>query len=117
MQLSSGIDPYLEVIRQALGETPELPFPGEVTAGGRWFGSPVEGTLSAIDLSELTSLPGYVSAQSYKEPGRAVAKLSKSNFDWLGQVIFTGKDREEVGARAEAALDRIRLTIDVQVAK
>lgn len=117
MQLTSGVDPYLEVIRQALGERPELPFPGEVTVGGHWFGSPIEGTIREIDLSGLTDLPGFVEALAYKKPGTAVGKLSRSNFDWIGHVIFTGDGRDEVSKRCRTALDDIDLRISVAVAR
>jgi cysteine synthase A len=117
MKITTGIDPYLEVIRQALGETPELPFPGEITASGRWFGSPVEGTLTSIDFTKLEGQPGFHSALSYKAVGRPVAKLSKSNFDWVGHVIYTGKDRDEAAGRAERALDDIGLELAVEVAR
>ncbi|GAA1228512.1 ATP-grasp domain-containing protein [Kitasatospora nipponensis] len=117
MKISTGVDPYLEVIRQALGETPELPFPGELTATGRWFGSPVEGELTSVDFSALTELPGYVEALSYRAPGRQVSRLSTSNFDWLGHLIFTGTGRDEAAERAEAALDRIGVEIAVKVAR
>ncbi|MDH6111821.1 biotin carboxylase [Kitasatospora sp. MAP12-15] len=117
MKISTGVDPYLEVIRQALGETPELPFPGEVTASGRWFGSPIEGTLKTIDFSQLKELPGYFDALSYREPGRAVTKLSKSNFDWLGHLVFTGTSRDEAAQRCESALDEIGVEVAVRVAR
>lgn len=117
MQLSSGVDPYLEVIRQALGETPEHPVPGDVVASVRWFGSPVDGTLSKIDFSQLKNLPGYHDALSYRAPGRPVSRLSKSNFDWLGHMVFTGDSREQVNQRCEAALDSIHLELAVGVAK
>lgn len=117
MKISTGIDPYLEVIRQALGETPELPFPGEVLASGRWFGSPVEGTLQSVDFWRLKELPGFFEALSYREPGRAVSKLSKSNFDWLGHVVFTGASRDEAAQRCESALDEIGVEIAVKVAR
>ncbi|GAA2739258.1 ATP-grasp domain-containing protein [Kitasatospora cinereorecta] len=117
MKISGGVDPYLEVIRLALGETPELPFPGEVIATGRWFGSPVEGELKAIDFTALKELPGYHDALGYREPGRPVSKLSRSNFDWLGHVVFTGADRDEAHGRAEAALDHIGVEVAVKVAR
>jgi cysteine synthase A len=117
MKLTSGVDAYLEVIRQALGERPELPFPGEVTAGGHWFGSPIEGTLQAIDFAQLAGLPGFVEALAYKRPGAAVAKLSKSNFDWVGHVIFTGDSRDEVNTRCDDALDHLDLQLSVAVAR
>jgi biotin carboxylase len=117
MKLTSGVDPYLEVIRQALGERPELPFPGEVTAGGHWFGSPIEGTVQAIDFSKLSGLPGFVEALAYKKPGTVVSRLSKSNFDWIGHVIFTGDSRDEVNKRCRAALDDIDLRLSVAVAR
>lgn len=117
MRLTSGVDPYLEVIRQALGERPELPFPGEVTAGGHWFGSPIAGTVRAIDFATLADLPGFVEALAYKKPGTAVATLSKSNFDWIGHVIFTGDGRDEVNKRCKAALDDIDLRLSVAVAR
>ncbi|MFF7209872.1 ATP-grasp domain-containing protein [Streptomyces sp. NPDC008238] len=117
MKISSGVDPYLEVIRQALGETPELPFPGTVTASGRWFGSPVEGVLRTVDFTALNERPGFVEALTYRAPGTTVARLSKSNFDWLGHVIFTGAGREEARGRCESALDRIAVDLSVQVAR
>ncbi|QSB04157.1 ATP-grasp domain-containing protein [Natronoglycomyces albus] len=117
MKISSGVDPYLEVIRQALGEKPELPFPGEVTAGGHWFGSPVAGVLRSIDFTEVENQPGYHSALAYKKPGTAISRLSKSNFDWLGHVIFTGTDRDNANKRCEAALDHIDMRLSVEVAK
>ncbi len=117
MKISSGVDPYLEVIRQALCETPVLPFPGEVTASARWFGSPAAGTLKSLDFAKVSTLPGFVEALCYKRPGNAVARLSKSNFDWLGHVIFTGQDRDEAAKRCEAALDDVGLEIAVEVAR
>jgi biotin carboxylase len=117
MKISTGVDPYLEVIRQALGETPELPFPDAVIASGRWFGSPVEGVLRSIDFSSLADLPGFVEASSYKHPGVRVARLSRSNFDWLGHVIFTGSSRDEAAGRCEVALDEVGLEIAVEVAR
>ncbi|MEV6484907.1 ATP-grasp domain-containing protein [Streptomyces sp. NPDC051576] len=117
MHLTSGVDPYLEVIRQALGERPELPFPGETTAGGHWFGAPVAGTVEHIGFDELTGLPGYHSALAYKKPGTQVTRLSRSNFDWIGHLIFTGADRAEVNKRCEEALDRVDLRMRVEVAK
>jgi len=117
MKISTGIDPYLEVIRQALGEAPALPFPSDITASGRWFGSPIAGMLKCIDFSRVTTLPGFFEALSYKRPGRAVTKLSKSNFDWLGHVIFTGESRDEAAKRCEVALDDVGLEIAVEVAR
>ena len=117
MKISSGIDPYLEVIRHALGEEPELPFPGAVTASGRWFGSPVSGVLRGVDFAEVREMDGFVEATSYKEPGTPVVRLSKSNFDWLGHVIFTGDGRDQAAKRCEAALDAIGLALAVEVAR
>ena len=117
MEISSGVNPYLEVIRQALGEQPELPFPGEVTAGGHWFGAPVDGTVTSIDFAGLEGLDGFVGALAYKAPGTAVNRLSKSNFDWIGHIIFTGDDRDSVNKRCEAGLDAIALTMAVPVAR
>lgn len=117
MKISSGVDPYLEVIRQALGETPEHPIPGEVIASVRWFGSPVDGTLTNLDLTDLKSLPGYHDALGYRAKGKPVSKLSKSNFDWLGHLIFTGTSREEAYSRCEAALASIDLEVAVSVAR
>jgi cysteine synthase A len=117
MQITSGVDAYLEVIRQALGEQPALPFPGEITAGGQLFGSPVAGRIREIDLSRVPELPGYHAASAYRKPGAAVTKLAKSNFDWIGHVIFTGADPDEVNKRCAAALDRIELSVTVEVAR
>ncbi|ALC21945.1 ATP-grasp domain-containing protein [Streptomyces pristinaespiralis] len=117
MQITSGVDPYLEVIRQALGERPELPFPGETTAGGHWFGAPVAGTVDAIGFDAIEELPGFHSALAYKKPGTPVTRLSRSNFDWIGHIIFTGADRAEVNKRCEAALDGIDLRMKVDVAR
>jgi cysteine synthase A len=114
---SGGVDPYLEVIRQALGEEPNLPFPGEVIATGRWFGSPVAGTVNALDFSKLDGLEGFHEAQAYRKPGAPITRLSTSNFDWLGHLIFTGANRDEAAGRAEAALDLIHLDISVEVAR
>src|SRR6266545_3731965 len=100
-----------------LCETPVLPFPGEVTASARWFGSPAAGTLKSLDFAKVSTLPGFVEALCYKRPGNAVARLSKSNFDWLGHVIFTGQDRDEAAKRCEAALDDVGLEIAVEVAR
>jgi cysteine synthase A len=117
MKISSGVDPYLEVIRQALGEQPVLPYPGEVTASGRWFGSPVPGVLRSVDFSRVEALDGFVEASSYKQPGRLVGRLSKSNFDWLGHVIFTGDGRDQAAKRCEEALDNVELVVSVEVAR
>ncbi|WP_119581039.1 ATP-grasp domain-containing protein [Streptomyces europaeiscabiei] len=117
MQISSGVDAYLEVIRQALGERPELPFPGETIAGGHWFGSPVAGTVESIGFDGLRDLPGFHGALAYKKPGVEVGRLSKSNFDWIGHIIFTGADRDEVNKRNEEALDAIDLRLKVEVAR
>jgi cysteine synthase A len=117
MQITSGVDAYLEVIRQALGERPELPFPGATTAGGHWFGAPVDGVVEGIDFTDLDSQPGFHSALAYKKPGTPVTRLSKSNFDWIGHVIFTGADRAEVNKRCEAALDHIELRMKLEVAR
>ncbi|MFC9994090.1 ATP-grasp domain-containing protein [Nocardia sp. NPDC127526] len=114
---SGGVDPYLEVIRQALGEEPELPFPGAVIASGRWFGSPVAGTVKALDFTRLDDLPGFHEAQSYRRPGASITALSTSNFDWLGHLIFTGANRDEAAGRAERALDLVGLDIAVEVAR
>ncbi|MEU8627275.1 ATP-grasp domain-containing protein [Streptomyces sp. NPDC048669] len=117
MELSSGVNPYLEVIRQALGERPELPFPGEVIAGGHWFGSPVDGEIVSIGFDRLKGTPGFEEALAYAKPGRTVSRLSKSNFDWLGHLIYTGKDRDEAAGRVRAALDDIEFTITAKVAR
>lgn len=117
MQISSGVDAYLEVIRQALGERPELPFPGETTAGGHWFGAPVAGTVEHIGFDGLSGLPGFHSALAYKKPGTPVTRLSRSNFDWIGHIIFTGADRTEVNKRCEEGLDLIDLRMKVEVAR
>lgn len=116
MQITSGVDAYLEVIRQALGEEPELPFPGETTAGGHWFGAPIDGVVESIDF-DLDGQPGFHSALAYKKPGTKVSRLSKSNFDWIGHVIFTGADRAEVNKRCEAALDHVDLRMRLDVAR
>ncbi|MFD7257239.1 ATP-grasp domain-containing protein [Streptomyces sp. NPDC059874] len=117
MEISSGVDAYLQVIRQALGETPELPFPGETTAGGHWFGAPIAGTVDSIGFDGLAELPGFHGAQAYKKPGNEVSRLSKSNFDWIGHIIFTGEGRDEVNKRCEEGLDRIDLRMRVEVAR
>ncbi|MFD7430224.1 ATP-grasp domain-containing protein [Streptomyces sp. NPDC059814] len=117
MELSSGVNPYLEVIRQALGEEPELPVPGEVIAGGHWFGSPVDGEIVSIGFDRLKGTPGFEEALAYAKPGRTVSRLSKSNFDWLGHLIYTGKDRDEASGRVRAALDDIEFTITAKVAR
>ncbi|MGG7573275.1 ATP-grasp domain-containing protein [Streptomyces sirii] len=117
MELSSGVNAYLEVIRQALGERPRLPVPGDVIASGHWFGSPVEGELLSIGFDRIKDAPGFVEALAYAKPGRRVSRLSKSNFDWLGHLIFTGKDRDEAAGRVQAALDDIEFTLSVQVAR
>ncbi|MFC4334116.1 ATP-grasp domain-containing protein [Salininema proteolyticum] len=117
MEITSGADAYLEVIRQALGEKPELPFPGETIAGGHWFGAPVAGTVRGIDFTDVEGLPGYHSALAYKKPGTVVSRLSKSNFDWIGHVIFTGESREEVNKRCDSALDHIGLDMSIEVAR
>ncbi|MEV0784778.1 ATP-grasp domain-containing protein [Streptomyces sp. NPDC050423] len=117
MELSSGVNPYLEVIRQALGERPELPVPGEVIAGGHWFGSPVDGEIVSIGFDRLKGTPGFEEALAYAKPGRTVSRLSKSNFDWLGHLIYTGKDRDEAAGRVRAALDDIEFTITAKVAR
>ncbi|MFF8656695.1 ATP-grasp domain-containing protein [Streptomyces huasconensis] len=117
MELTSGVDPYLEVIRQALGERPELPYPGRTTAGGHWFGAPIDGVVESIGFDGLTELPGFHSALAYKKPGTAVNRLSRSNFDWIGHTIFTGADRTEVNKRCAEALDRIDLRLKVEVAR
>lgn len=117
MEISSGVDPYLEVIRQALGERPELAFPGETTAGGHWFGAPIDGTVESIAFDKLADLPGYHSALAYRKPGTPVTRLSRSNFDWIGHIIFTGADRDEVNKRCEEGLDSIDLRMKVEVAR
>lgn len=117
MKIASCVDPYLEVIRLALGERPELPFAGDVTAGGHLFGSPVAGTLAKIDFSALEGRPGFHEARAYRQDGTAVPKLSKSNHDWLGHVIFTGTSRDQVNKRCENALDGIDLQLRVSVAR
>lgn len=117
MEISSGVDAYLQVIRQALGETPELPFPGRTTAGGHWFGAPIAGTVDSIGFDGLAELPGFHGAQAYKKPGTEVSRLSKSNFDWIGHIIFTGEGRDEVNKRCEEGLDRIDLRMKVEVAR
>ncbi|WP_330297299.1 ATP-grasp domain-containing protein [Streptomyces sp. NBC_00503] len=117
MQISSGVDPYLEVIRQALGERPELAFPGDTTAGGHWFGAPIDGTVESIAFDKLADLPGYHSALAYRKPGTPVTRLSRSNFDWIGHIIFTGSDRDEVNKRCEEGLDSIDLRMKVEVAR
>ncbi|GIH71598.1 ATP-grasp domain-containing protein [Sphaerimonospora thailandensis] len=114
---SGGVDPYLEVIRQALGETPRLPVPGEVIATGRWFGSPVAGTVTNLDFSRLDGLPGFHEAQGYRKRGASITRLATSNFDWLGHLIFTGANRDEAAERAERALDLITLEVAVDVAR
>uniref|UniRef100_A0AAU1LRK5 ATP-grasp domain-containing protein n=1 Tax=Streptomyces sp. NBC_00148 TaxID=2903626 RepID=A0AAU1LRK5_9ACTN len=117
MELSSGVNAYLEVIRQALGEKPELPIPGDVIAGGHWFGSPVDGEIVSIGFDKLQGTPGFVEALAYAKPGRTVSRLSKSNFDWLGHLIYTGKDRDEATGRVRAALDDIDFNLSVKVAR
>ncbi|MEU2677707.1 ATP-grasp domain-containing protein [Streptomyces sp. NPDC007107] len=117
MELSSGVNAYLEVIRQALGERPELPIPGDVIAGGHWFGSPVDGEIVSIGFDKLQGTPGFVEALAYAKPGRTVSRLSKSNFDWLGHLIYTGKDRDEATGRVRAALDDIDFNLSVKVAR
>ncbi|MFG2540290.1 ATP-grasp domain-containing protein [Streptomyces sp. NPDC048511] len=117
MELSSGVNAYLEVIRQALGEKPELPIPGDVIAGGHWFGSPVDGQIVSIGFDKLQGTPGFVEALAYAKPGRTVSRLSKSNFDWLGHLIYTGKDRDEATGRVRAALDDIDFNLAVKVAR
>lgn len=117
MQITSGVDAYLEVIRQALGERPELPFPGETTAGGHWFGAPLDGVVEDIGFDAVETQTGFHSALAYKKPGTRVSRLSKSNFDWIGHVIFTGADRAEVNKRCEAALDHIDLRMKLAVAR
>lgn len=117
MRLASGVNAYLEVIRQALGEVPNLPILNGRTAGGHWFGSPIAGVLRSIDFGDIEKRAGFVEALAYKKPGTAITRLSKSNFDWLGHVIFTGEDREEVNKRCAAALDDVDLRVSVEVAR
>lgn len=113
MTVSSGVDPFLEVINLALGKKPQLPFPTEKIACARWFGSPVVGTLNKVNLNDMSLQPGFVESIMYKKEGERVAKLSQSNFDWLGHVIFAADSREEAVRRAEQALSKISLDLNI----
>lgn len=115
-QAASGVDPFVEVIRQALGERPRLPRPAGRVATGRQFGAPVAGVFQGADLAGVEGLPGFVEAVRYPRPGQHIEALSKSNFDWMGHVIFVGENRAESLARAERALAGMTMTMTVPVA-
>jgi cysteine synthase A len=111
-EAASGVDPFLQVIKQAMGSIPALPYPIQKTATGRQFGSPVGGKFCGINMGEISGLPGYVEAIAYPTPGTMITSLSKSNFDWLGHVIFTGTYYEESLKAAEQALSQINLAVE-----
>jgi biotin carboxylase len=113
---ASGVDPFVEVIRQALGERPRLPRPSGRVATGRQFGVPVPGVFQGVDFGSVELLPGFVEATCYPRPGQRIEALSKSNFDWVGHVIFVGENREESLGRAEQALEAMTMTMTVPVA-
>jgi cysteine synthase A len=115
-EAASGVDPFMEVIQQALGKRPKLPVPQGKTATGRQFGSPVAGTFRKITMDRVAELPGFVEAIAYPKEGASITSLSKSNFDWLGHVIFTGDRHEESLGRAEGALTKVVLAVETPVA-
>jgi hypothetical protein len=89
MKISSVVDPYIEVVRQALGETPDLPILGEVLASVGWFGSPVDGTLSNLDLTALKSLSGYHDALGYRAQGKPMSGCRRAIS--IGGTQYFGK--------------------------
>lgn len=117
MNISSGIDPFVEVVNLALGIEPKLPFPGNKIACGRWFGSPVVGKLDKVDFKDVDKIPGFIEAVIYKKTGEKISQLSRSNFDWLGHVIFASESKDEAVKLAEFSLNKISLNLIIEPAK
>jgi hypothetical protein len=67
-------------------------------------------------MDQVRTFPGFVEAIAYPRVGAQISSLSKSNFDWLGHVIFTGSRHAESLTRAEEALKGVALTVKLPVA-
>ena len=111
---ASGVDPARQVIRLALGMDVELPLPCEQVCTGRQFGSPLAGRFIDVQLPRPSA--GLVDVECYAKPGDSVPALHSSNYDWLGHVIYTGRDYDEALKRAASALEQIHMKIEVPAA-
>ena len=117
MRVPTGVDPLIEVVRLALGHEPHLPIVTDHVAAGRWFGVGTPGVLRGVDFNDVADQEGYIESASYRSAGDKVTALAKSNFDWLGHVIFTAMTPAAAYARAEKALDRTVVSLDLGVAR
>lgn len=116
MSVSTGVNPLLEAVRLAAGDTPLLPILQDQVAAGRWFGSPVAGTIDRIGFDNVKIRTGFVEASAYRQCGQATSALAKSNYDWLGHLIFMGNSRSQASERAEAALGEVELCLRLALA-
>ncbi len=109
--LSTGIDMVAACIAIALGDTPRLhPQRAPLAAAIRFVTAPA-GTIAGLaGLDEARALDGVVEAEAYVAPGQRIGRLVDATAR-CGHAIATGPTVAAAIARAEAARDRIRVTL------
>ncbi|OGT45082.1 MAG: cysteine synthase [Gammaproteobacteria bacterium RIFCSPHIGHO2_12_FULL_38_11] len=117
MEISSGINPFLEVIHLAVQTEVQLPFPSNKIACARWFGAPLAGKIREMNFGDINTFQGFEESCSYKKIGEHVSRLSKSNFDWLGHVVFSGDSYKTAVDRAEAAMNSLSIDLTTEIAR
>ena len=109
--LSTGIDMVAACIAIALGDAPRLePQHAPQAAAIRFVTAPA-GTIAVVaGLDEARALDGVVEAAAYVAPGQRIGRLVDATAR-CGHAIATGPTVAAAIARAEAARDRIRVTL------
>jgi biotin carboxylase len=109
--LSTGIDMVAACIAIALGEPPRLDPQAAPQAAAIRFVTTPAGTIARVaGLDEARAMAGVVEAEAYVTPGRRIGRLVDATAR-CGHAIATGPTVAAAIARAEAARDRIRVTL------
>ena len=109
--LSTGIDMVGSTIKVALGEEPDITPSLHCGSAIRYFEVPF-GTIKAIEnVEEAKSIPGVKQITFTKEVGEESTPIQCSN-DRIGFVIAQGATAEEAVRACEAAMSKIKITID-----
>ncbi|QHO91315.1 hypothetical protein CWT12_08305 [Actinomyces sp. 432] len=108
---STGIDFIGLVLRQACGESIEVPASSGRAAAIRFLTAP-EGVLRAFSgIEAARTVPGVEAVITLAEPGEQITPLHSST-DRLGVVVASGPDRATAVAACEQARDLIRIEVD-----
>ena len=109
--LSTGIDLVAACIAIALGEPPRLDPQAAPQAAAIRFVTAPPGTIAGVaGVDEARAMAGVADAEAYVTPGQGLGRLTDATAR-CGHAIATGPTVEAAIARAEAARDRIRVTL------